>query len=643
MKKEMSSFDVRSIVAELAALEGAHMDKVFQWGAGNALFRINVSGQGKRDLFLKDRRWLYLAPEKPETAPVPTSFATYMRKYIDNARIGTTVQAGFDRIVVMELFKADAEYKLIFELFGGGNVILVLDGRIANCLVHKTYRDRATRPGEEYVLPAGRFDPMTATAEGFLEVFRSSAADTVRTLATVANLGGQYAEEICMRAGVDKGTPQAELGDEGVAALYAALQEVKRHAAEDVQPTVFLEDGAMVDLAPMDLSIYEGRETRRFETLSLAIDAYLGEVGSREEEAREDPETGKLKRRIARQQDTVDEYRDECEELKRHADALYTEYGKVTELLEVLKQQSEKLTWDKLREGAMRIPFVRSVDPSRNLVTATVGGLDVGLDYTMSLDANASAIYGRSKDIGERGRRAEEALAASEAELEKRLRGIDRARKIAETRVQPTRQFWFERYKWFITSSGKLVIAGRDAHTNDNVVKRRLKEDDIYVHADVHGAPSAVLKGGKDAVPGDLREACNFSLAHSKSWIAALTEGSAFWVWPDQVSKTPNPGEFLARGAFVVRGKRNYEHHLPMELGIGEIEFQGSRKVMCGPVDAVRSCKRRLTIRPGRVKGRRMAGEIARMFQVPEEEISRILPPGEVEIAEKVWTEETEG
>ena len=643
MKKEMSSFDVRSIVSELSALEGAHMDKVFQWGSGNALFRINVSGQGKRDLFFKDRKWLYLAPEKPETAPVPTSFATYMRKYIDNARVGKTTQAGFDRIVIVELFKADAEYKLIFEMFGGGNIILVLDGKIANCLVHKTYRDRATRPGEDYVMPRSRFDPLTATREEFGETFRSSESDTVRTLATVINLGGQYAEEVCKRAGVAKDTLRSELADADVDSLYDALRQVIADAVEHVRPTVFLKDGEMVDLAPMDLAIYEGEEARSFDTLSLAIDAYLEETGSKEEAERVDPETEKLRRRILRQQETVDEYRTECEDLRLHADALYVEYGKVAELLEVLKHQSSILTWERLKEGAMKIPYVRSLDPSKNRVTATVDGLEVSLDYTLSLDANASEIYTRSKDIGEKGRRAGEALAESEAELEKRLKGLDRARKIAATRAQPTKQFWFERYKWFITSSGKLVIAGRDVHTNDNVVKKHMKDTDVYVHADVHGAPSVVLKDGGKATAAELREACNFALAHSKSWIAALTEGAAFWVWPDQVSKTPNPGEFVPRGAFIVRGKRNYEHHLRMELGVGEIEFQGSRKVMCGPVDTIRSCGKHVLIRPGRTKGKRMAGEIAKLFNVPEEEISRILPPGEVEIAEKVWSEEETG
>ena len=120
MKKEMSSFDVRSIATELSALEGAHMDKIFQWGAGNVLFRINVQGAGKKDLFFKDKKWLYSPEQKPETPIQPTSFATYLRKYIDNARIGKVRQIGFDRVIEMELLKAEAEYKLIFEIFGGG-------------------------------------------------------------------------------------------------------------------------------------------------------------------------------------------------------------------------------------------------------------------------------------------------------------------------------------------------------------------------------------------------------------------------------------------------------------------------------------------------------------------------------------------
>lgn len=637
MKKEMSSFDVRSIVTELAGVEGAHMDKIFHWGAGNVLFRLNIQGEGKKELFFKDKKWLYSPDIKPETPTMPTSFASYLRKYIDNARVGKVRQVGFDRVVEMELFKSDGDYLLIFEMFGGGNVLLVKDGIIQNCLIQKTWRDRATRPGEQYVSPKSRFDPTESSEDDFLASFRSSEADCVRTLATSVNLGGQYAEEICKRVGVDKNSPATAASDDTIAAMYSAMKDIVSCVISDPEPTAYLKDGSIEDFAPVTLVSHEGMETKRFDTMSKLIHAYMEEISDAEEEAFVDPEVEKLNRRISKQEETLDEYRMQCDELRRKAEALYTDYQNANDLLNVLSEQSRRITWEKLSEGAMKIPFVKSIDPSKNMVTGVFAGETVTLDYTKGIDANASDIYQRGKDIGEKAKRAEEALEESRAELARKQKGIDRAKALAAGKAQPTKQFWFERYKWFVSSEGKLIIAGRDAHSNDNIVKKHLKDADLYAHADVHGAPSVVIKDGSKASVQELREGCQFALAQSKAWVAALTEGSAFWVYPDQVSKTPNPGEFVPRGAFIIRGKRNYEYHLPIELVVGEVYYQGARKVMCGPAECFKDCDRYFVVRPGKGKSGRKSSEMAKRFQVPEEEISRILPPGDVEIVREVW------
>ncbi len=636
MKKEMSSFDVRSVVTELSGLEGAHMDKIYHWGAGNVLFRINVQGSGKKELFFKDKKWLYCPSAKPETPTLPTSFASFLRKYLDNARVNGVRQIGFDRIVEMSLSKSDGDYQLIFEMFGGGNVLLVKDGTILNCLIQKTWRDRKTRPGEPYLMPKSRFDPTESSQEDFIASFRSSDSDAVRTLATSVNLGGQYAEEICDRVGIDKSTPSSQVDDAALVRMYASMKEIVAKVLSVPEPTAFLKDGMIEDFAPVDLVSHSDLEKKAFATISEAVDAYMRQIGDAEEEAFVDPRVEKLRKRIGKQEETLEEYREQCEDLRVKAEALYTDYAKVSELLAVLLDQSSKITWEKLKEGASKIPYVTSIDPSKNLVTGTFGGRSITLDYTKSLDSNASDLYRKGKDVGEKAKRAEEALAESRAELAKVQKGIDKAKMEAAGKAQPTKQFWFERYKWFITTGGRLVIAGRDAHTNDNVVKKHLKDGDLYAHADVHGAPSVIVKDGAKASEQELRESCQFALAQSKSWIAALSEGTAFWVYPDQVSKTPNPGEFVPRGAFIIRGKRNYEHHLPIELAVGEICYQGSRKVMCGPVECFGGSERYMVIRPGKKTGR-MSNEMAKRFDVPEEEISRILPPGDFEISGEVW------
>lgn len=636
MKKEMSSLDLRSVVSEMTVLEGAHMDKIFHWGS-NVLFRISVPG-GKKELFFKDRKWLYMPPEKPETPDLPTSFAGFMRKYLDNARIGKVYQAGFDRIAVVELSKADVSYELVFEIFGGGNVLLVSEGKIVNCLIHKTYRDRAVRPGEEYVMPKPRFEPGTSSYEEFSSLFRASAADTVRTLAASVNLGGQYAEEVCARLGLDKTIPAKNVREDELKKIFEEINGLVLSAGSDPEPTVYRTDGKITDIAPVKLVSYGNAEAERFETISLAIDAFMKETERQETADYVDPEIIKLRRRAEKQEEIVSEYRREAEELRMQADGLYTDYQRASELLEVLNEQSKKLTWEKLAEGAMKIPFVKSIDPSKNSVTAKLGGTEVTLDYTKNLDANASLIYQAGKDIGDRGKRAEDALAESLEELRRAEKGFEKEKHLALNRAQPTKQFWFDRYKWFFTESGKLVIAGKDARSNDSAVKKHMKEGDIYVHADIHGAPSVILKDGVSASPEEFRQACIFAFCHSKAWVSALSDGSAFWVYPDQVSKTPNPGEFVPRGAFIIRGKRNYEFHIQTEMAVGEIEYQGARKIMCAPPEVIKkSSEKYFIIRPGRGKHKKSAGEIARAFEVPEEEISHILPPGDSEITEKVW------
>ena len=40
--------------------------------------------------------------------------------------------------------------------------------------------------------------------------------------------------------------------------------------------------------------------------------------------------------------------------------------------------------------------------------------------------------------------------------------------------------YWFEKFVWFITSEGYLVLCGRDAQQNDLLVKRHMDKHDAY-------------------------------------------------------------------------------------------------------------------------------------------------------------------
>jgi len=63
---------------------------------------------------------------------------------------------------VMEVANRENAFKIVFELFGDGNLLLVGDGKIVNCIEQKKWRHRDVLIGADYVYPPSRFDPRTA-------------------------------------------------------------------------------------------------------------------------------------------------------------------------------------------------------------------------------------------------------------------------------------------------------------------------------------------------------------------------------------------------------------------------------------------------------------------------------------------------
>lgn len=129
--------------------------------------------------------------------------------------------------------------------------------------------------------------------------------------------------------------------------------------------------------------------------------------------------------------------------------------------------------------------------------------------------------------------------------------------------LQPIRrQMWFEKFSWFLSTDGYLVLGGKDAQQNELLYRRYLKKGDIYIHADLHGAASVIIKNNPSTPdapipPSTLSQAGSLAVCSSSAWDSKASM-SAWWVAADQVSKSAPTGEFLPTGSFMVRGKKNF-------------------------------------------------------------------------------------
>ena len=175
------------------------------------------------------------------------------------------------------------------------------------------------------------------------------------------------------------------------------------------------------------------------------------------------------------------------------------------------------------------------------------------------------------------------------------------------------------------------MIAGKDRKTNESAVKKHLESSDIYVHADLYGAPSTVIKSidGNRPDQKSIEESCAFAVSFSRAWSAGISSGSAYWVFPEQVSKTPESGEYVSTGSWIIRGKRNYTFNLPLVLFIAPIEYEGETLAMASPVEENQKfIKKAVRIVPGKSSRRDIVKSIAETFNFQPDEVDSIFPPG---------------
>lgn len=240
------------------------------------------------------------------------------------------------------------------------------------------------------------------------------------------------------------------------------------------------------------------------------------------------------------------------------------------------------------------------------------------LDLTKSVQQNAQVYFEASKKAKKKIPGAEAAI----AQLKKKLESVQVK---AAPKKEARKKEWFEKFKWFVSSDGFLVIGGRDATTNDIIVKKHAEKGDIVFHTELPGSPFVIIKSeGKPIPQKTLDESAIFCASHSRSWSEGRTIADVYCVSPDQVKKELG----LPKGTFMIHGKRTYfKPQLGLAAGIYE------NKIMIAPEAAVKKhCEKQLKVMLGSDKKSDVAKKIRKLIGGELDEIMQALPPGEAKI-----------
>jgi len=660
MKKAMSNVDVAAVVDELQEkLVGGFVGKSYQLSPDRVVISFQSPGSGKLDLLLEAGRRIHLT-EKPREAPkMPPQFPTMLRSRLSGGRVAAVRQHGFDRMAEIEIERGDDRYVLIAEIFPKGNVLpLDAGGRIVLPLRPLAFRDRKLLAGETYQYREDQLDPRTVSRNDLAFILASSDSELVRTLVRGLNMGGTYAEEVCLRAGINKTEPAHALVGEEIDRLHRALGEV--FGLVEAYPHIVADGERIVDVVPAPLAVYDGLERREFGSFSEALDEFFSSEEADAEEAK--PKTA-LERRREMQERSIQEFREREQELARLGEKIYERYGEVEAVLAGISKGFDRgFTYSEILakiktsglpiaekilsldyQGELRL---RLDDPGDGGVGGggTVGevgrkgeaiGAVLELNANLTVPQNAQRYYDRAKEQAKKREGAEKALEET-IRLMARKDGHEKAKTRAVFRRRKPK--WYERFRWFYSSDGFLVIGGRDASSNEEIYAKYLEKRDLALHTDAPGAPLTVIKTLGEAVPeSTLEEAASFAVSYSSLWKAGLFAGDCYLVGAEQVTKTPEPGEFLKKGAFVVRGERRYYRDVPLGLALGIAEDQ----LIGGPVSAVKPrADPTVEVEPGELSAEDLAKRIYRSFAEKEDDRRRLkaiasvdqivsfLPPG---------------
>jgi len=245
-----------------------------------------------------------------------------------------------------------------------------------------------------------------------------------------------------------------------------------------------------------------------------------------------------------------------------------------------------------------------------------------------NLEQNAGIYFDKAKKIKKKIIGARDALESHKKKLQALLKVKEEEEK--EYAAKKVEKKWFEKFRWFYTSDGFLVIGGRDASSNEQIIKKYTEQHDLVFHTDLAGSPFFILKTeGKAAGEASIKEVADATVSFSRVFKSGQSNSPVFWVSPEQVTKNPNTGEYLTKGAFVIRGKTNYVDN-KINLAIGKTE---EGKLMAAPLQAIKAhCKEYAIIVQGKSKPSDIAKKIRSLLGGSLDEIIRLLPSGEMDI-----------
>ncbi|MBU1165700.1 NFACT family protein [Candidatus Micrarchaeota archaeon] len=303
----MSNLEYSFAISELSELIGKHFSRIRKLREDTYRMKIGNT-EIICELGVRLHKTNYI-----EEKDTDDKFVQKVAKELDNAKLLSIEQVNNDRIIAFNFHNG----RLIFEMFGNGNAILVRDGITVCSSKTESWSDRDTRAGVEYKTPANTGSENLAMLAKKPELTDRYAIVVLMKLP----FGKQYALEALTRLNIDEKKPLNMLNEQEIEAIDAELAKIRDHA----KPRVFYQSEKPIEFSLANLSQFDGFEKKEFDTLGMAADEYYQNMDQA------DPELEKLVKRLRVQEQHLQSLIDEEKTSREKAEIIYNNYAFVEE------------------------------------------------------------------------------------------------------------------------------------------------------------------------------------------------------------------------------------------------------------------------------------------------------------------------
>ena len=573
----LAGIELRYLVDKISEqVQDYYISNIYGITKDSILFKLHHTE--KSDLFMMiSTSGVWLTTVKIDQME-PNRLLKRLRSDLLRLKLKKIEQIGAERIAYFTFEGFGKEFILIGEFFGDGNILLCNKEMKILALQHSIeVRHRKLGVGLEYVQPPNKGLDVFNIIESDFDELKTTDLVSAKWFGRTLGLPKKYVEGVFNIVNIDPKKIGNLLTNDEIKKIFETTKKIVNDVVSGNHEAVIIRNEKS-EILPLRLGKIEGEmvSTNSFiEGLDTVFTENIVAKGKSIQSSRSDKKIKELQTQISEQQKAIETVKERSKNITNVANSLFEMVSKGILSIE-----------DKSAQEILVIHNAK-LTSEKGISLIVVEDEKIKINKKLSLQSIASVLFNEAKKQSG----AIKSIEDIKSKTEKKLENLQNKTELEQDIMLVTeirKKNWYERYRWFYTSDGYLVIGGRDAASNSAVVRKHLVKNDKIFHADIFGSPFFIIKNAENAPDTSMNEVAHATVCFSRAWREGLYGVSAYWVNPEQVKKSAPSGEFLPKGSFTIEGQRNFINSGNLKLSVGIIPQDDGHVLTCGPSETIK-------------------------------------------------------